>query len=221
MFRPWRTTPSGSGSHQSRCDKRRFVPSLSGSASCLEDRVVLSGAGPVALAVHHAVVHHGHTALAQGQHGKAAAATHAAAHHGHTTRAPSHHGKAAAAIPGAVSVSTAHSSGSSATFSRTRTSYLRPVTVSPARRLGGTAAPADFRNLAVAITSPGMGRALSFSVSTTRPSTTTTVMRTTTTPSTTTAISTGGTTITPISQLPISQFPSSQLPVSQLPLSPL
>ena len=137
MFRRWRTTPSGAGSHQSRRDKRRFVPSLSGSASCLEDRVVLSGAGHVAHAVHPAVVHHGHTAGAAGQHGLAAAGTHAATHHGHSATAQSHHGLAAAGTPGAVWAYTTPWSGSPATFSTTTTSHLGTGTVSSDPALGG------------------------------------------------------------------------------------
>src|SRR6516165_9963779 len=123
MLRPcqWRTTPSGAGSHPSRRDQRRFVPSLSGSASCLEDRVVLSGAGHVAHAVHHAVAHHGHIATAHSQHGRAATVT-----------------------PVAVAGSPAPSSGSPATFSTTRTIGSGTVTVSPARTLVGASAVPDF-----------------------------------------------------------------------------
>ena len=108
MFRPWRTTPSGASSHQSRRQPRRFIPSLSESASCLEDRVVLSAVGSVAHVVHPAVVHQGHTA-----------------------KASSHHRVAGATTPVAVSVSTAASSGSLATFSTTTTSSYSTKTVSP------------------------------------------------------------------------------------------
>src|SRR5436309_2951058 len=45
MFRLWKTTLPEAGSDTSRRGKRRFVPSLTGSASCLEDRVVLNGGG--------------------------------------------------------------------------------------------------------------------------------------------------------------------------------
>jgi hypothetical protein len=48
MFRLWKTTLPEAGSHPSRRGKRRFVPSLTSSASCLEDRVVLNGGGPFA-----------------------------------------------------------------------------------------------------------------------------------------------------------------------------
>ena len=173
MFRRWRTTPSGAGSHQSRRDKRRFIPSLSGSASCLEDRVVLSGAGHVANAVHAAVVHHGHTAGAAGQHGVAAAGTHAATHQGHSATAQSHHGLAAAGTPGAVWGYTAPWSGSPATFSTTTTSHLGTGTVSSDPALGGLSASSDWQHLTVAVTSPGLGGAVSVST-TTQSSTTTT-----------------------------------------------
>ena len=75
MFRHWKRILRNAGSQKARRDKWRVVPSLSGSASCLEDRVVLSGAGHVAHAVHHAVAHHGHIAPAHGHHGGAAAVT--------------------------------------------------------------------------------------------------------------------------------------------------
>jgi hypothetical protein len=221
MFRQWKTILREAGSHASCRRKGRFVPSLSGSVSCLEDRLVLSGAGHAAPAVHDAVVHHGHTAGASGQQGLAAAVTHAATHHGHTAKAQSHHGLAAAVTPVAVSGSRSSRSGSLATFSITRTSHLGTATVPPAPRLGGTSAPSDFRNLTVVMTSKGIGGARSFSVTTTLPGTTTTGTTTATTPTTTTTISTGGTTITTISQLPFSQLPISQFPSSQLPLSQL
>jgi len=45
MFRFWKTTPREAGSQTSRRSRRRFVPSISGSASCLEERVVPAGGG--------------------------------------------------------------------------------------------------------------------------------------------------------------------------------
>ncbi len=168
MFRQWRTTPSGAGSQQSRRNKRRFVPTLSGSASCLEDRVVPSGPGHVPQAVHPAVVHHRHTAGAAGQHGLTAAGTHAATHHGHTTTVLSHHGLAATGAPGAVWASTAPWSRSPATFSTTPTSHLATGTVSPDPdpALMGLLASSDFEHLTVAMRSPGRGGALSSSTTT-------------------------------------------------------
>jgi hypothetical protein len=43
MFRFWKTTSREASSHTSRRGRRRFVPSLSGTASCLEERVVPAG----------------------------------------------------------------------------------------------------------------------------------------------------------------------------------
>jgi hypothetical protein len=108
MFRPWRTTPSGASSHPARRQPRRFIPSLSGSASRLEDRVVLSAVGSVAHVAHPAVVHPGHTA-----------------------KASSHHRVVGATTPVAVSVSTASASEPLATFSTTTTSSYSTKTVSP------------------------------------------------------------------------------------------
>src|SRR5437764_4377585 len=48
MFRLWKTTLNEASSHTSHRSKRRFVPSLSGAASCLEDRVVPASGGRAA-----------------------------------------------------------------------------------------------------------------------------------------------------------------------------
>src|SRR6266550_5602548 len=100
MFRRWKTILREQGSHTSRRRERRFVPSISGSASCLEDRVVLSGAGLAAHAVQHPVQH-------------------PVVHHGHNAKAQLPHGMAAAVTPVTVSGSMAPSSGSMASFSTT------------------------------------------------------------------------------------------------------
>src|SRR5262249_39436141 len=118
MFRQGKTIPRESSSPPSRRRERRSVPSLSGSASCLEGRMVLSGAGPAAHAVHHAVVYHGHNVQAQSRHGIAAAVT-----------------------PATVLGATAASGRSLATFSTTRTGHSVTVAVSSPPRLGGTSAP--------------------------------------------------------------------------------
>src|SRR5438067_719281 len=145
MFRRWKTILREASSHTPRRRERRFVPSISDSASCLEDRMVLSGAGHAAPAVHHAVVLSGAGHAAPAVH-------HAVAHHGHIAAAHSQQGRAAAVTPVAVSVSTATPSGSLATSSTTRTSHPGTVTVSPAKRLGGTAAALDFQNISLAMT---------------------------------------------------------------------
>ncbi|HZW32962.1 MAG TPA: hypothetical protein VFF52_19760, partial [Isosphaeraceae bacterium] len=54
MFHPWKTTLLEAGSPRSRRDRRRFVPTLSGSLSQLEDRVVLSAASHAAAVAHKA-----------------------------------------------------------------------------------------------------------------------------------------------------------------------
>ena len=195
MFRQWKTILREASFPTSRRRERRFVPSLSGSASRLEDRLVLSGAGPAAHAVQHTGLHHGHNA-----------------------KAPSQHGAAGAVTPVTVLGSRATSNRSLASFSTTTTHPLGTATVSPARRLGGTSTSLDFRNLRVALTSTGTGGTLSFSVTTTRPTTTTTSTGTSTGTTTTTSTGTtiGTTTISPTVQLVLSQLLPSQFPLSQL-----
>src|SRR5262245_6603628 len=117
MFRPWKTTLREAGSQTSRRRKHRFVPSLSGSLSQLEDRVVLSGAGHAAEMAQKA-----HT-LAMARHQPRAVAT--------TTAV-------------VVSVTPTGSSTLITTFSKTFTTPARtPVTPSMVRRLA-TLANQDF-----------------------------------------------------------------------------
>ena len=204
MFFGLKTILRSKGDPVSRRTRRRCVPSIAVSASCLEDRMLLSGAAEAASdhhAAHHFVRHASAHRIdrATGLHAPAAAAT--AVSGGMPSESPT------------ISFSSSASTGS---VSGTRPSFL--INTLPSASNVGSIGLNVKQAPDLGALRPGFGGgggSPSFSSSsTTSSSLSSTIARTIST--TSTSISN---TVSSLSQLPLSQLPLSQLPLSQLPLS--